>query len=80
VFFDVRIGDLALARLRARSGGRRDGEHVLRFRFPLPSPNGRSVDLTIESRPVRYVDAGAASNIRDAFGAMPFRLIGAWLR
>jgi hypothetical protein len=80
VFFDVRIGDLALARLRARSGGRREGEQVLRFRFPLPSPNGRSVDLTIESRPVRYVDAGAASNIRDAFGAMPFRLIGAWLR
>jgi hypothetical protein len=80
VFFDVRIGDLALARLRARSGGRREGEHVLRFRFPLPSPNGSSVDLTIESRPVRYVNAGAASNIRDAFGAMPFRLIGAWLR
>src|SRR5262249_12394940 len=26
VFFDVRIGDLALARLRARSGGRQEGE------------------------------------------------------
>ena len=37
VFFDVRMGDLTLARLRTRSGGRREGEPVLRFSFPLPA-------------------------------------------
>ena len=45
VFFDVRIGELALARLRARSGGRRKREHVLRFSFPLPAQNGCSIEL-----------------------------------
>ena len=79
VFFDVRMGELTLARLRTRSGGRRQGEHVLRFSFPLP-PNDRPIDLTVESRPVRYVEAEAASNTRDALGAVPFRLVGAWLR
>ena len=79
VFFDVRVGDLTLARLRTRSGGRREGEPVLRFSFPLP-PNDRPIDLTVESRPVRYVEAEAASNTRDALGAVPFRLVGAWLR
>ena len=48
---------------------------MLRFRFLSPSPNGRSVDLTIESRPVRYVDAGAASNIRDALELCRFGLL-----
>jgi hypothetical protein len=80
VFFDVRVGEVALARLRARSDRRRQAEHVLRFRFPLPAQNGSSVDLTVESRPVSYEDAGTASNIRDALGAVPFRLVGAWLR
>jgi len=80
VFFDVRVGEVALARLRARSGRRRQAEDVLRFRFPLPAPNGSSVDLTVESRPISYEDAGTASNIRDALGAVPFRLVGAWLR
>jgi hypothetical protein len=80
VFFDVRTEELALARLRARSGGRRERQHVLRFSFPLPAQNGAPVDLTVESRPVRYEDAGTASKTRDAFGAVPFRLVGAWLR
>ena len=80
VFFDVRMGDLALARLRARSGGRRKREHVLRFSFPLPALNGCSIELAVESRPVRYEDAESTSNTRDAFGAVPFRLLGAWLR
>lgn len=79
VFFDVRIGELALTRLRARSGGQRKREHLLRFRFPLPAQNG-PVDLTVESRPVSYQDAGTTSNTRDNFGAVPFQLVGAWLR
>ena len=79
VFFDVRIGELALARLRARSGGQRKREHLLRFSFPLPAQNG-PVDLTVESRPVSYQDAGTTSNTRDVFGAVPFQLVGAWLR
>ena len=79
VFFDVRMGELALARLRARSGGQREREHVLRFSFPLPAQNG-PVDLTVESRPVSYEHAGMTSDARGFLGAVPFRLVGAWLR
>lgn len=78
VFFDVCAGDLAIARLRARLGGRRRGERALRFSFPLPNQSGRPVDLTIESRPVSYVGTRAESGTRDAFAAVPFLLIGAW--
>jgi hypothetical protein len=80
VFFDVRMGDLTLARLRTRTGGRRKRQPVVRFSFPLPARDGRPVDLTVESRPVKYEDAERTANARDASGAVPFRLVGAWLR
>jgi hypothetical protein len=80
VFFDVRTADRALARLRARAGGRGQREQVLRFSFPLPAQDCCAIDLTVESRPVKYEDADRASNARDAVAAVPFRLVGAWLR
>ena len=80
VFFDVRTDELALARLRGRSGGRREREHLLRFSFPLPARTGCPIALTVESRPVGYGGTGGTSNTRDTLAAVPFRLVGAWLR
>ncbi|HEU0290284.1 MAG TPA: nucleotidyltransferase family protein [Burkholderiales bacterium] len=80
VFFDVRMGELTLARLRTRSGGGGKRQPVLRFRFPLPVQNGCPVDLTVESRPVRYEDGARPPNPREPLAAVPFRLVGAWLR
>jgi hypothetical protein len=80
IFFDVWSGNLAIARLRARSGGRRQAEQILRFSFPVPAQNGRSsMDLSIESRPVGYVETETDPRIRAAKEAVPFRLVGAWI-
>ena len=79
LFFDVCVGEIAIARLRTRAGGGRTAKTVTRsFRFDLPAMDGSAASLRISARPAHFLRPGAAPAEREDFGPFPFHVAGIW--
>ncbi|TGP21949.1 MULTISPECIES: nucleotidyltransferase family protein [unclassified Mesorhizobium] len=79
LFFDVCVDGVAIARLRARSGGGHSKAEVTKlFRIPLPERVNDTALLSISARPTHFLRPGATQAEIDRFGRYPFRVAGVW--